>query len=102
MTEKGEAEKLMTPDSRSEINLYLTLAKFGDMMQAAYKEKAPHKICQFIYELSENFNHFYHENSILANEDEERKASYIQLLILVKNVLEQCIDLLGFQAPEKM
>lgn len=102
VTEKGEAEKLMTPDSRSEINLYLTLAKFGDMMEAAYSEKAPHKICQFIYELSENFNHFYHENSILANENEEQKASYIQLLILVKNVLEQCIDLLGFQAPEKM
>ena len=102
VTEKGEAEKLMTPDSRSEINLYLTLAKFGDMKEAAYNEKAPHKICQFIYELSENFNHFYHENSILANENEEQKASYIQLLILVKNVLEQCIDLLGFQAPEKM
>lgn len=102
VTEKGEAEKLMTPDSQSEINLYLTLAKFGDMMESAYSEKAPHKICQFIYELSENFNHFYHENSILANENEEQKASYIQLLILVKNVLEQCIDLLGFQAPEKM
>lgn len=102
VTEKGEAEKLMTPDSRSEINLYLTLAKFGDMMEAAYSEKAPHKICQFIYELSENFNHFYHENLILANENEEQKASYIQLLILVKNVLEQCIELLGFQAPEKM
>ena len=102
VTEKGEAEKLMTPDSRSEINLYLTLAKCGEMMEAAYNEKAPHKICQFIYELSENFNHFYHENSILANENEEQKASYIQLLILVKNVLEQCIDLLGFQAPEKM
>lgn len=102
VSEKGEAGKLMIPNSQSEINLYLTLAKFGDMMQAAYKEKAPHKICQFIYELSENFNHFYHENSILANEDDERKASYIQLLILVKNVLEQCIDLLGFQAPEKM
>lgn len=102
VSEKGEAGKLMIPNSQSEINLYLTLAKFGDMMEAAYNEKAPHKICQFIYELSENFNHFYHENSILANEDEERKASYIQLLILVKNVLEQCIDLLGFQAPEKM
>ena len=102
VTEKGEADKLMTPDSQSEINLYLTLAKFGDMMEAAYSEKAPHKICQFIYELSENFNHFYHENSILANENEEQKASYIQLLILVKNVLEQCIDLLGFRSPEKM
>lgn len=102
VSEKGEAGKLMIPNSQSEINLYLTLAKFGDMMEAAYNEKAPHKICQFIYELSENFNHFYHENSILANENEEQKASYIQLLILVKNVLEQCIDLLGFQAPEKM
>ena len=102
VTEKGEADKLMTPDSQSEINLYLTLAKFGDMMETAYSEKAPHKICQFIYELSENFNHFYHENSILANENEEQKASYIQLLILVKNVLEQCIELLGFRAPEKM
>ena len=102
VTENGEADKLMTPDSRSEINLYLTLAKFGDMLEAAYSEKAPHKICQFIYELSENFNHFYHENSILANENEEQKASYIQLLILVKNVLEQCIELLGFRAPEKM
>lgn len=102
VSERGEAAKLLVPDSQSEINLYLTLAKFGDMMQAAYKEKAPHKICQFIYELSENFNHFYHENSILANEDEERKASYIQLLILVKNILEQCIELLGFRAPEKM
>ena len=102
VTEKGEAEKLMTPDSRSEINLYLTLAKFGDMMEAAYNEKAPHKICQFIYELSENFNHFYHENSILANENEEQKESYIRLLQLTKRVLETSIDLLGFQAPEKM
>ena len=98
----GDVEKLKAPDSQSEVNLYLTLAKFGDMMETAYQEKAPHKICQFIYELSENFNHFYHENTILGNEEEEKKASYIQLLILVKNVLEQCIDLLGFQAPEKM
>ena len=87
---------------QSEKTLMLTLSRFNAVCENAFEEKAPHKICQFIYELSENFNHFYHENSILANEDEERKASYIQLLILVKNVLEQCIDLLGFQAPEKM
>ena len=102
VTEKGEAEKLMTPDSRSEINLYLTLAKFGDMMEAAYNEKAPHKICQFIYELSDAFNKFYHENKIVTNEDEKVRASYIALSRFVGNVLEQGINLLGLEAPDKM
>ena len=99
---KGEPDKLLVPENESETGLYLTLSKFADTMEAAYSEKAPHKICQFIYELSESFNRFYHENKILANEDENRKSSYIQLLVLVKNVLEQCIDLLGFSAPDKM
>ena len=99
---KGEPDKLLVPGNESETGLYLTLSKFADTMEAAYSEKAPHKICQFIYELSESFNRFYHENKILANEDENRKSSYIQLLVLVKNVLEQCIDLLGFSAPDKM
>lgn len=98
----GEPEKLLVPVQDSETGLYLTLCKFADTMEAAYSERAPHKICQFIYELSESFNHFYHENKILANEDEDRKASYIQLLVLVKNVLEQCIELLGFSAPDRM
>lgn len=99
---KGEPDKLLVPENESETGLYLTLSKFADTMEAAYSEKAPHKICQFIYELSESFNRFYHGNKILANEDENRKSSYIQLLVLVKNVLEQCIDLLGFSAPDKM
>lgn len=98
----GESEKLLAPVQDSETGLYLTLCKFTDTMDAAYSERAPHKICQFVYELSESFNRFYHENKILANEDEERKASYIQLLVLVKNVLEQCIELLGFSAPDRM
>nr|MBP3598447.1 arginine--tRNA ligase [Eubacterium sp.] len=98
----GEPDKLLAPANESETGLYLTLSKFADMMENAYNEKAPHKICQFIYELSESFNHFYHDNQILGNEDEARKASYIQLLVLVKNVLEQCIDLLGLSAPDRM
>ncbi len=98
----GESEKLLAPVQNSETGLYLTLCKFADTMEAAYSERAPHKICQFVYELSESFNRFYHETKILANEDEDRKASYIQLLVLVKNVLEQCIELLGFSAPDRM
>ena len=94
--------KLLAPANESETGVCLTLSRFADMMETAYKELAPHKICQYIYELSESFNHFYHETKILLEEDEERKASYIKLLSLVQKVLESCIDLLGFEAPDKM
>ena len=60
------------------------------------------KICAYIYELANEFNHFYHETKILSEQDEARKASYLALLDLVREVLETCIDLLGFSAPERM
>lgn len=100
--DQGNPELLCKPESGSEIDLCLTLAKFQDVLEAAYEEKAPHKICQFVYELSECLNAFYHENRILGNEDAVKKTFYIQMLVLVKNVLEQCIELLGFSAPERM
>ena len=99
MPEKVQYE---APVSESETQLYLTLGKFADAVESAYKELAPHKICQYIYELSEAFNHFYHETKILAEEDEKRRNSYLCLIRLVQKVLEQCIDLLGFEAPDKM
>ena len=71
-------------------------------MENAYEEVAPHKICAFIYELANAFNSFYHNNKILAEENEEIKTSYIALLLLTKDVLEKCIDVLGFSAPERM
>ena len=66
------------------------------------EEKAPHKICSYIYELANAFNRFYHETKILAEEDQAKKESYLALLMLVKNILEACIDMLGFEAPERM
>ncbi len=86
----------------SEKNLMLRLAGYNAMIENAAEEKAPHKICAFVYELCNAFNHFYHETKILAEEDEKRQQSEIRLLMLTKDVLLQCIDLLGFEAPEKM
>ncbi len=82
--------------------LMLQAVKFNDVINAVYEETAPHKICAYIYELANEFNKFYHETKILSEEDEQRKAGYIALLGLVKSVLETCIDLLGFDAPERM
>lgn len=86
----------------SEKQLQLCLIQFGETVDAAYRELAPHKICQYMYELSNTFNQFYHDTRILAEPDEERKAGYIRLIALTRKTLETGIDLLGFAAPERM
>lgn len=86
----------------SEKSLMLEIAKFNAMMENACAEKAPHKVCAYIYDLANAFNKFYHETKILAEEDAAKKAGWIALLLLVKGVLEAAIDVLGFSAPEKM
>ncbi len=89
-------------DSDCEKELMLVLGRFNSAIRSAYEEMAPHKICAYIYELANAFNHFYHETKILGQEDAALTASYIRLLTLTKNVLEQSIDLLGFSAPKRM
>lgn len=86
----------------SEKSLMLELAKYNATMEAACEETAPHRICAYIYDLANAFNHFYHETKILTEEDEQKRESWIALLTLTRDVLEVCIDLLGFSAPERM
>lgn len=88
--------------SESEKNLMLELSKFNAMMESAFEETAPHKVCSYIYDLANAFNSFYHETKIMSEEDERVQKSYIRLLELTKSVLETCIDVLGFSAPERM
>lgn len=71
-------------------------------MENAANDIAPHKICAYIYDLANAFNHFYHETKILTEEDETKKNSFIALLVLTRDVLETCIEVLGFSAPERM
>ena len=86
----------------SEKALGLELSKFNYVLNNAWKEIAPHRICQYIYSLSNLFNSFYHEVKILSEEDKERKLSYLALILLTKSVLEDCIDILAIKAPERM
>lgn len=88
--------------NESEKSLMLELAKFNAAIEAAYEEAAPHRICAYIYDLANAFNSFYHETKILSEEDKERKSGWIALLMLTKDILETCVDLLGFSAPERM
>jgi len=97
-----ESCQLQKAESASGKALMLEVAKFNSVMENAYEELAPHKVCAYIYDLSNAFNRFYHETKILSEENEERKAGFIALLNLTKRVLEVCIDVLGFEAPERM
>ena len=94
--------RIAAAKSDGEKALMLEAAKYNDVMAASYEELAPHKICAYIYDLANAFNRFYHETKILAEEEEETKKSYLALLLLVKEILESCIDVLGFEAPERM
>lgn len=98
----GERGLLKEAQSGAEKALMLNLAGFNGMMETAYKETAPHKVCAYIYELANAFNRFYHETKIVAQEDEEIKSGWVALLLLTRDILETCIDLLGFTAPERM
>ncbi len=94
--------KLLAPESKQQKNLMLEITKFISMMESAYEELAPNRICSYIYDLANCFNGFYHETKIMAEEDKAKQASYIALLVICKNVLEDCIGVLGFEAPDRM
>ena len=93
---------IQVPANAEAKDLMLALTKFGPSMEAALKAAAPNMVCAYIYELAGCVNKFYHETRILGEENEELKAGYIALIGLAKNILETCIHILGFSAPEKM
>ncbi|NLJ96114.1 MAG: arginine--tRNA ligase [Clostridiales bacterium] len=95
--------KIIPAESSVERELMLQVTKFSDMIYGAYEEQAPHRICQYIYDLADKFSSFYHDTKIISDEySEMRQASLIRLITLVQEILLQCIDLLGFEAPERM
>jgi arginyl-tRNA synthetase len=93
---------ILPTNIKSEITLMLQASKFNDVIINAYEDNAPHRICQYIYELANAFNSFYHENKIIAEENKEKQQSWIGLIILIQEILETCIELLGFEAPDRM
>lgn len=94
--------EIITAARESEKKLMLELIKFNQTIENSFAEIAPHKICQYIYDVSNNFNQFYGDTKIIAEENKKQQAGWIELLLLTKKILEICIDLLGFEAPERM
>jgi len=100
----GEMEQLVWQEAAGEAEkaLEMALVQFHSMIQSAVSEISPQRVCAYVYELANAFNRFYHETKILSEEDGAKKRSWIALLVLVRDVMETCADLLGFAVPEKM
>ena len=88
--------------SPQEKDIQMSLAGFNAMMAGAYEELAPHRICAYIYELADSFNSFYHDTKIMAEDNKDVQSGWIALLYLSLKVFESCIDVLGFEAPDRM
>ena len=97
-----EGLPIQVPANDCAKDLMLSVTKLGPTLEQAQKTSCPNLICAYIYELAGCVNKFYHETRILSEEDEGLKAGYISLIGLSKDILETCIDILGFSAPEKM
>ncbi len=98
----AEETRLLPPEGEQEKALMLCLTRFPEAVKSAVEELAPHKICAFMYETANEFNRFYHETKILSEEKEEKKQSWIRLIILTREILNASLDLLGMVAAEKM
>lgn len=93
---------ILPPVGQKETDLYLTLARFGDAVDDAYAQNAPNRLCRYIYDLSNCLNQFYAERNIMKEPDAAKQASYVSVIRLVLEVLEKAVELLGFEAPERM
>ena len=96
------AADLRPAESESEKALFLDLARYPEVLRAAWKELAPHRICQYLYELSNHFNSFYHAVRILQEPDEEKKRAYLALIQTAEIVIAYCLGVLGMEVPERM
>ncbi len=93
---------ILPAEGAAERELMLELTRYNEVMEMAFAELAPHKICQYVYELANAFSGFYRDNKILAQEDAARQKGWIRLITLVRDVLTAGIRVLGFEAPERM
>jgi arginyl-tRNA synthetase len=99
---RAEAASVQLPYSESERNLMLKITQFNEVIVNSFVDYSPHKICQFIYELSNEFNRFYHDNKIISEQNFIKQNSLLKLISLSRDILVACLDLLGIEVPDRM
>ncbi|WP_394861697.1 arginine--tRNA ligase [Paraclostridium bifermentans] len=77
------------------------IASFNDSILAAMRKNEPHIVTRFVLDLAQAFNKFYHDNPILVDDIEVKKAR-VALVAATKQTIENALSILGMGAPERM
>ena len=103
--EQGIATTTLSKDialSDAEIELVQQLSTFPAVVRQAGEEYSPSLIANYSYDLVKNYNRFYHDFSILKEENTDVRAFRLQLSRNVAKILRQAMSLLGIELPERM
>ena len=92
----------LTSLSGKEIDLIQKMSEFGAAVEQAGKDYSPSGIANYCYELTKQFNQFYHDYSILGADTEEEKAFRLMLAKNVAKTIKNGMSLLGIEVPERM
>jgi arginyl-tRNA synthetase len=96
---KMGAPAIHSPEERK---LVLKLLTLGDALAAAEEKRAPNMLCEYAFELAQDFSRFYGAHHVLSETDEALRAARLGLCARVLAVLAQVLDLLGIEIPERM
>ena len=105
---KAEAEGLTaeavkgTPLETKETDLIQKISQYADAVAQAGKDFSPSGIATYCYELTKQFNQFYHDYSILNAETEELKKQRLLIARNVAKTIKNAMTLLGIEVPERM
>ncbi len=107
---KAETEGIALPEklaptmpvNQKETELIQKISEFGAAVEQAGKDYSPSGIANYCYELTKEFNQFYHDYSILGADNEDEKAVRLVLARNVAKTLRNGMALLGIEVPERM
>ena len=85
-----------------EENLIQMIADYASVVREAGKEYSPALIANYTYDLVKEYNQFYHDFSILREENEEVKEFRLVLSANVAKIVKSAMSLLGIEVPERM
>ncbi len=95
----GGAPAVRSPEER---RLILQILSLGDVLSAAEEKRAPNILCEYAFELAQNFSRFYGEHHVLSESDPGLRAARLGLCALVLTVLTKVLAILGIEVPERM
>ena len=85
-----------------EVNIIKLLNNFPAKVLEAGRALSPALVANYAYELAKEFNQYYHDTSILKEENAQVRANRLKMIAVIAEVLRKAMDLLGIQLPDRM